>query len=89
MAPMKIIFTRYSAFIPKKCSRCKHFCFNGRDEKDHNFLLHYQQGGSLLIEDKTLKKTYFDENLQKYCITFHEHGGYYDFYYSQEIVFEL
>ena len=50
------LFTRYRVLIPKKCFRCKHFCFNGRDEKNHNFLLYYQQGGSLLIEDNTLMK---------------------------------
>ena len=27
--------------------------------------------------------------MQKYCITFHEHGDYYDFYYSQETVSEF
>ena len=78
------IFSRDRVFVPKKCFRCEHFCFNGRNEKNHNFLSHYQQGGGLLIKDKPLKKTYFDENLQKYCITFHEHGDYYDFYDSQE-----
>ena len=40
-------------------------------------------------EDKPLKKTYFDRNLQKYCITFSEHGDFYDFYNSQEIISEF
>ena len=80
------LFTRDRVFVPKKCFRCRHFCFSGRNEKNHNFLLHYQQGGSLPIADKPLEKTDFDENLQKYCIIFHEHCDYYNFYDSQEIV---
>lgn len=63
-----------------------HFCFNGIDEKTHNFLLHYQQEGRLPIEDKPLNRTYFDENLQKYWINLSEHGKTYDFYDSKDIV---
>ena len=62
------LFTRDRIFPPRKCFRYEYFCINGRDEKIHNFITHYQQGGRLLIEDKTLTGTYFDENLQKYCI---------------------
>ena len=38
---------------------------NGRDGKVHNFLEHYQQGGTLPSEDKPIKITYFDRDLQK------------------------
>ena len=43
-------------------------------------------GGRQPIEDKPLKKTFFDENLRKYCINFYEHVDYYDFHDSQELV---
>lgn len=76
-------------FSPRKCFRCDHFPFNGRDEKTHNFLSHYQQGGRRCIEDNPLNRIYFDENLQKYRISFSEHGKHYDFYDSREIVTEF
>ena len=44
--------------------RCDYFCINRRDEKNHNFLTHYQLGGRQPSEDKPLKKTLFDENLK-------------------------
>ena len=31
-------------------------CLNRRDEKNHNFLTHYQMGGRQSVEDKPLKK---------------------------------
>ena len=43
-------------------------------------------GGRQPIEDNPLKKMFFDESLQRYCINFYEHGDYYDFYDSQELV---
>ena len=52
-------------------------------------------GGRQSIEDKPLKKTFFDENLQRHSINFDEHVDYYDFHDSQELfsdfltVFEL
>ena len=55
----------------------------------HNFVLHYQQCGRLPIEDKPLKKIYFDKTLQKYCTTFDKHSNYYDFFDSREIVLEF
>ena len=70
-------FSRDRVFVARKCFRCDHFCVNSRDEKTHNFLSHYEQGGRQPVEDKPLKRTFFDENLQRYCIDFSEHGlGY-------------
>ena len=43
-------------------------------------------GGRQSIEDKPLKKVFFDENLQRYCINFSKHGDYYDFYDSRKLV---
>ena len=76
------LFTTDKAFCPKKCFRCEYFCHDGRDEKIHNFLEHYQLGGTLPTEEKPLKKTYFDRDLQKYQITFSELADFYDFYNS-------
>ena len=41
-------------------------------------------GGRQPIEDNPLKKMFFDENLQRYCINFYEHGDYYDFFMIHE-----
>ena len=35
--------------------------------------MHYQRGGRQPIENKPLKKTFFDENLKRYLINFLEH----------------
>ena len=52
----KRLFTKDRVFSQRKCFRCDHFCYNGREEKIHHFLSHYQQGGKLPIKDKPLKK---------------------------------
>ena len=62
----KELFTKGSAFAPRKCFWCQHFCFNRRDENNHNFPLHYQLRGRLPVEDKSMKKTFVDEILQKF-----------------------
>ena len=82
-------FTRDNAFISRKCFHCDYFCINRKDEKNHNFLSHYQLGGRQPTEDKRLEKTFFDENLQSYCINFLEHGSFYNFYNSREVVSEF
>ena len=78
-----------TAFAPRKCLRCNYLCVNSRDEKTHKFLLHYQQGGRQPIEDKPLKMTIFNENLQRYCIDSSEHGADYDFYNSRKLLFYI
>ena len=74
------LFTRDNLFVPRKCFHCDYFCLNRRDKKRHNFLTHYQ------IEEKPLKRTFFDESLQRQCINFSEHGNHYDFFDSRELV---
>ena len=39
------LFTTDNAFVPRKGFRCDYFCINRRDEKNHDFLTHYQLGG--------------------------------------------
>ena len=56
------LFTRDKFDVPRKYFRCDYFCLNKRDEKNHNFLTHYQMGGRQPIEYKPLKKTFFDEH---------------------------
>ena len=41
------------------------------------------------IEDKSLKNTFFDKNFKRYCFNFCEHGNYYNFYDSRELVSEF
>ena len=50
------LFTRDKFFVPRKWFHCDYICLNRRDEKNHNFLTHYQMGGRQSIEDKPLKK---------------------------------
>ena len=57
------LFMRDKFFVPRKCFRCDYFCLNKRDEKNHNFLTHYQMGGRQHIEDKHLKKNWKDTAL--------------------------
>ena len=83
------LFTKENVFFLRKCFRCDHFCINRRDEKSHNFLSHYQLGGRQPTEDQPLKKTFFDENLKRYCINFLEHGSFYNFCNSGEVVSEF
>ena len=59
------LFMRDNVFIPRKRFRCDCFCINRREEKNRNFLTHYQLGGRRPIEGKPLKKTFFDENLKR------------------------
>ena len=73
-------------FSPRKCFRCSCFCMNRRDEKNHNFISHYQLCGRQPAEDKPLQKTFFDQNLQRYCIDFAEHNTHYNFHDSRELV---
>ena len=79
------LFTWDRIFILRKCFHCDYFCINRKDKTDHNFLSHYQLGGRHPTEDKPLKKTFFDENLKRYCINFFEHGSFYNFYNSREV----
>ena len=83
------LLTRDRYFCPRKCFRCDYFCCNGRDEKVHNFLEHYQQGGTLSSEEKPVKLTHFDGDLQKCCITFNEYGEFFDFYNPREVISEF
>ena len=63
----------------KKCLRCDEILLNGIYEKEHNFLKHYQEGGSLPIELKPINRSVLDRNLQKFSINFDEHSNSYDF----------
>ena len=85
----KKLFTRDDVFVPRKCIRCNYFCINRRDEKNHNFLSHYHLGGRQPTEDNPLKKIFFDENLKRYCINFLQHGSFYNFYNSREVLSEF
>ena len=84
------LFTSDNVSILRKYFLYDHFWINRRDEKNHDFLSHYQLGGTQPIEDKPLKKkTIFDENLKSYCVKFLEHRPFYNFYNSWEVVSEF
>ena len=78
----KKLSTRNRNFCPRKCFHCNYFCLNKRDEKNHNFLFHYQLGGRQLIEDNPIKIVKYDENLPRFCINLNEHSDFYDFFDS-------
>ena len=82
----KKLFTRDAAFSLRKCFRCSYICTNRGDEKDHNFIPHYRLGGKQPAEDKPLQKTFFHQNLQRYCINFAKHNTHYNFCDCQELV---
>ena len=73
--------------MPRKCFRCHHFCFGRRDKKKSQ--LYFSIPIRLPTEDKPMKKTYFDENFQKFCINFDEHGRHYNFFDAREVVSEF
>ena len=62
---------------------------NGIHEKEHNFLKHYQEGGSLPIELKPIIRTILDRNLQKFSINFDEHSNSYDFTHGKKLPIEF
>ena len=53
---LRKLFTRDNVFVPRKCFRCDYFYINRRNEKNYNFLMHYQLSGRQPIEDNPLKK---------------------------------
>ena len=55
----------------------------------HNFLRHYQEGGSLPIELKPINRIVLDGNLQKFSINFNEHANSYDFTNSKKLPVEF
>ena len=56
----KKLFEESNAFCIKKCYCCNEILLNKPHEKEHNFLRHYQQGGSLPIELNPISKTVLD-----------------------------
>ena len=50
------LFTRDVVFAPRQCFHCDYFYLNRRNEKNYNFLEHYQQGSSHPVKDKPIKK---------------------------------
>ena len=79
------LFTRDNVFVPRKCFHCDHFCINRRKIT----IFCHITGGRQPTEDKSLKITFFDENLKWYCINFLEYESSYNFYKSWEVVSEF
>ena len=76
-------------FQPRKCFRCEACFVTEREERIHNFLNHYQQGSRLPTEFKTMAKLRYDRNLEKYSINISDHGKYYKFENSTELIDEF
>ena len=51
--------------------------------------MHYQIGGRQPTEDRPIRKTYLDENFQRFHVTISEHRDHYDFYDSQKVISEF
>ena len=73
------MFTEDRNFFARKCYRCDDFNFNDAQEKIHNFLKHYQEGGSRPTEAKPLNKTIIEHDFVKYGINYDDHSADYDF----------
>ena len=69
----------------RKCLRCDDFLTTSNFKIKHDFLKHFNKGYNDLFEDKLVdvEKT---GNLLKFEITANEHGDYYDFENSEEVV---
>ena len=61
------------------------FFVTEKEEKIHNFLNHYEQGGSLPTEFKPMKKVRYDASLEKYSININEHARYYTLRMQQNL----
>ena len=85
----KQLFEKVNNFFIKNCLRCDEILLNGIHEKEHNFLKHYQEGGSLPIELKPINRTILDRNLQKFSTKFDEHSDSYDFANGKKLPVEF
>ena len=74
-----------SCFKPGKCLHCVDFICTSKVEKVHNVLKHYPQEKSIAFEVKP-RNIYTNGGAKIYEINSTEHGDYYDFKDSDDII---
>ena len=81
----KLFQSNKNCSVFRKCLRCDDFLTTSDFKIKHDFLKHYNEGDKDLFEDKPVdvEKT---ANLLKFEITVNNHGDYYDFGNSEEVV---
>ena len=65
-------------FFNRKCYRCESFLTSEREEKEHNFLNHYQKGGEIPLKNRPIIKRN-DGTITKFEICYDDHKNSYDF----------
>ena len=65
-------------FFCRKYYRCEKFLTNRSEEKQHDFLKHYQKGGEILLEHCPIIKNN-DGTITKFEIQYEKHKNSYDF----------
>ena len=72
-------------FFGRKCYRCESFLTSEREEKEHNFLFHFQKGGTIPLEDRPI--TVINHGIfKKFEIRYDEHKISYDFEHPVKLV---
>ena len=83
---LKTLFeTDDKSIFKRKCNICDEIFHTEREIKNHNFLKHFQIGGSQDKPLNVLKR----QGFIIYSINFEQHNADYDFYNSEKIVDEL
>ena len=65
-------------FSLRKCYRCDKLITSSSEEVHHNFIIHYQKGGEIPIENRRVKQT-SDGSVVKFTIDYDSHKNNYDF----------
>ena len=67
-----------SKFFVRKCYRCNEIFTSQNQEKNHNFVKHYQKGGQIPIEYKPIE-TNIRQTIKNFSMKFDKHQNSYDF----------
>ena len=66
-------------FFVRKCYRCEQILSSRNEEKIHNFLKHFHEGGKFPIEDKPITMSFLSEKRKLFRIEYKKHKNSYDF----------
>ena len=72
-------------FFCGKCYRCEKFLTNRLEEKQHNFLEHYQKGREIPLEHRPIIKKN-DGTITKFEIQYEKHKNSFDFKHPVKLV---
>ena len=84
----KYLFLTNNKSLCIECCRCNEFLTTKENQRQHNFLEHYDEGKKLPFAEKPIEiKTI--EGLTTYEISYEKHSDYYDFTASESVVDEF